>query len=110
MVDKNYMPLVIQLQQAAMDEGVSASSLLLKAKLVASKLGLPHSDMARWIGHELDGYAGAGAELPSCRLLTVEPFCDQPLPWRNSRAGRTRLCWRRSTNFPSPIQWARSRR
>jgi hypothetical protein len=75
--DKN-VPLVIQLQQAAMDESVSASSLLLKAKLVASKLGLADSEMAQWIRHELDGYAGAGADLPSCRLLTVEPFAINP--------------------------------
>lgn len=78
MADKDYIPLVIQLQQAAMDEGVSVSSLLLKAKLVASKLGLANSEMAQWIRHELDGYAGVSAELPPCRLLTVEPFAINP--------------------------------
>ena len=63
---------------AAMDDGVSVSSLLLKAKLVASKLGLGQSDMAQWIGHELDGYAGSEAILPAYRILAVEPVASNP--------------------------------
>jgi hypothetical protein len=50
-------PIVLQLQEDALDKGVSVSDLLLNAKLVATKLDL--RDAATWIEHELNGYTDA---------------------------------------------------
>ncbi|WP_421994240.1 hypothetical protein [Roseococcus sp.] len=73
------VPLVIQLQMAAMDSSERVSSILLKAKLVASKLGMGNAEIARWIGHELDGYMGSGQELPAYRILSGHPLAMNPV-------------------------------
>lgn len=68
-----------QLQMAAVDNAASVTSLLLKAKLVSSKLGLAGSEMAQWIAHELDGYVGSVAALPSYRVIAAEPLAINPM-------------------------------
>ena len=61
-----------------MDHQGSVTSLLMKAKVVASKLGMSKSELAGWISHELDGYAGSGAEVPHYRILATEPVAQTP--------------------------------
>lgn len=59
--------LVLELQQMASDPSVLVSSLLLKAKMVAVKLGL--TEIVARLDHELTGYAGEmkTADLPQYR-------------------------------------------
>lgn len=63
-------PIVLQLQQDALDKDVATSDLLLKAKIVATKLDL--KDALRWIELELSGYDG-GVEIPGYRWVHGEP-------------------------------------
>ena len=63
--------LVLELQQMASDPAVPVSSLLLKAKMVAVKLGL--REMVTQLDREINGYSKGGdvevkiAELPQYR-------------------------------------------
>lgn len=60
--------LVLDLQAAALDEHQSVSSVLRKAKVVASKLNL--TDALSWIDAELSGYESE-LDVPDYRKLTV---------------------------------------
>jgi hypothetical protein len=59
-------PLVLQLQQDALDRNISVTDLLRKALVVATKLQLP--DFEAWIRRELDGYP-MDAEVPPYRKI-----------------------------------------
>lgn len=63
---------------AAMDSAARVSSVLLKAKLVASKLGMGDTEMARWIECELDSYVGKNRVLPTYRVLMGQPYAINP--------------------------------
>lgn len=65
-------PIVLQLQQDALDKDVAVSDLLRKAKVVATKLDL--KDALEWIELELDGYMTRdNAEMPQYRWVSGEP-------------------------------------
>jgi len=59
--------IVKQLQLDATDDSKSVASLLLKAKIIATKLNL--DDFLTWINHELNGYSG-DAQIPKYRTVT----------------------------------------
>lgn len=59
--------IVLELQSDALDRKVPASSLLRKALLVSSKLGL--REIEAWIRSELEGYDGPVDQLPKYRML-----------------------------------------
>uniref|UniRef100_UPI0028A94AA8 AbiTii domain-containing protein n=1 Tax=Atlantibacter hermannii TaxID=565 RepID=UPI0028A94AA8 len=67
--------LVHQLQAEAVDDSSSISGLLMKAKLVASKLGL--NDITEWIDFELNGYPSR-AETPTYRRFSCRPQAFNP--------------------------------
>lgn len=67
--------LVYQLQSEAIDDSASISSLLMKAKLVAAKLGL--EDLTEWIEHELGGYPSR-EQVPSYRRFQCKPEAFNP--------------------------------
>ena len=66
--------LIHELQHAALDESSSVSSLLRKALLVASKLGVP--DFEAWVRHELEGYGQT--PVPGYRVITGAPKVFNP--------------------------------
>ena len=61
--------LVIELQQAALDDKVSVSSLLRKAVAVAAKLNIEDAD--QWLTSELNGYA-KDQPVPEYRMIMGE--------------------------------------
>lgn len=67
--------LVHQLQAEAVDDSSSISGLLMKAKLVASKLGL--EDLTEWIDFELKGYP-TRAQVPPYRRFSCPPQAFNP--------------------------------
>lgn len=67
--------LVLDLQAAALDEDQSVSSVLRKAKVVASKLNL--ADALSWIDAELSGYESE-LDVPDYRKLTVSVEAFNP--------------------------------
>lgn len=67
--------LVHQLQAEAIDDSASISGLLMKAKLVASKLGL--EDITEWIEFELGGYPSR-AQVPPYRRFVNQPQAFNP--------------------------------
>lgn len=67
--------LVHQLQAEAVDDSSSISGLLMKAKLVSSKLGL--NDITEWIDLELNGYPSC-AETPAYRRFSCRPQAFNP--------------------------------
>lgn len=67
--------LVHQLQSEAIDDTASISSLLLKAKLVAAKLGL--DDLSEWIEFELGGYPTRN-HVPQYRRFHCKPEAFNP--------------------------------
>lgn len=73
-----HTPLVIQLQLAAMDAQATVQSVLLKAKVVAAKLGLKDDDLALWIEDELNGYMGSPRDLAPYRTIPVQPIAHNP--------------------------------
>jgi hypothetical protein len=77
-VSEEREPLVLQLQRAAMN-GEIASSVLKKAKVVGSKLGMANTEFLNWIDDELNGYAESGRQLPNHRVLGVQPRAFNPL-------------------------------
>lgn len=64
-----------QLQAEAVDDSSSISGLLMKAKLVSSKLGL--NDITEWIDLELNGYPSR-AETPAYRRFSCRPQAFNP--------------------------------
>lgn len=68
-------PLIIQLQEAAMNHSVKVSELLSKAKVTASKLKL--GQLLEWIELETNGYGDR--PVPSYRELRAEPKLVNPL-------------------------------
>lgn len=67
-------PLVIQLQEAAMDHRSSVSSLLTKAKVAAAKLRL--GQLLSWIAFEINGYGNE--EVPEYRTMSAIPKLLNP--------------------------------
>src|SRR5437762_695653 len=66
--------LVHDLQQAALDEKSSVSSLLRKALLVASKLNV--TDFEAWVRNELEGYGDT--PVPAYRVAVGSPKVFDP--------------------------------
>src|SRR4051794_13319803 len=86
-------PLVLQLQADAIDKDMSASNLLRKAKITATKLSL--SDLLCWVNKELDGYVDTTwSDLPKYRHLVGQPKVFnpyhgwQPMFFRNSKQAK----------------------
>ncbi|MGE6497361.1 MULTISPECIES: hypothetical protein [Cupriavidus] len=71
------LPLVIELQRLAVDQGTSVVQLVRTAKLVATKLAL--TEALDWIDSELNGYRDLST-LPTYRKLTGE--CKAFNPYR----------------------------
>lgn len=67
--------LVLQLQSEAIDDSASISGLLMKAKLVAAKLGL--DDLTEWIEFELGGYPSR-EQVPPYRRFQCKPEALNP--------------------------------
>jgi hypothetical protein len=68
--------LVHDLQQAALDENASVSSLLRKALVVASKLGV--ADFEAWARCELEGYNDESTPIPKYRHIRGTPMVWNP--------------------------------
>jgi AbiTii len=63
------LPLIIQIQQAALDGQASVTDALRKAKLACAKLGL--TEFGRWVDSELEGYMEVVVDyLPGYRKVT----------------------------------------
>lgn len=69
-------PVVLQLQADCISAGVPISTLLRKAKLIASKLRL--TDTTDWLEQELNGYSGPWKDIPSYRIGTGMPKYFNP--------------------------------
>lgn len=67
--------LVHQLQAEAIDDSASISSLLMKSKLVAAKLGL--EDLTEWIEFELGGFPSR-TQVPAYRKFPCQPQAFNP--------------------------------
>jgi hypothetical protein len=71
------IPLILQIQQAALDSNSSVTDALRKAKLASTKLGL--TEFGSWVDRELNGYIGIPAkDLPKYRLLSGFPVANNP--------------------------------
>jgi len=70
------LPLMLQIQQAVMDNDASVTEALRKAKLACSKLGL--AEFGAWVDSELNGYTGPVTELPAYRKLHGTPEAYNP--------------------------------
>jgi hypothetical protein len=68
--------IVLELQRACLDDQVTASTILRKAKTIASKLDL--LELKQWITSELDGYQCSPLELPDHRKGVGEPKFRNP--------------------------------
>ncbi|WP_159564187.1 hypothetical protein [Budvicia diplopodorum] len=64
-----------KLQAEAIDDSTSINSLLMKAKLVAAKLGL--EDITEWIEFESEGYPSR-AQVPPYRKFSCQPQAFNP--------------------------------
>jgi hypothetical protein len=62
------MSLLREIQHALTTERSELGPILLKLRLLSSKLGLPNLD--QWVRHETEGYP-TGSELPSYRQLPI---------------------------------------
>lgn len=78
------MELVRELRDEIVEESKSLSSILRKAKIVASLLD--DADLKRWLDHELSGY-DSGADLPLYRKLQVPLLGDFYGPMGSSLTG-----------------------
>jgi hypothetical protein len=66
-------PLILQIQQAALDSNSSVTDALRKAKLACTKLGL--SEFGKWVDRELNGYFDIPVEeVPNYRKLLGIPM------------------------------------
>src|SRR3954466_9502871 len=73
----NESSLVREIQRDALEEALSASALMRKARLAANKLGL--SEFQQWISNESDGYQGTlCSNLPRYRHIGVSPKFFNP--------------------------------
>lgn len=71
------IPLILQIQQAALDSQSSVTDALRKAKVACTKLGL--GEFGNWVDRELNGYMGVpGRELPKYRILNGTPEAYNP--------------------------------
>jgi AbiTii len=71
------IPLILQIQQAALDSNSSVTDALRKAKLACTKLGL--TEFGNWVDHELNGYMGIPwKDLPKYRKLHGAPEAYNP--------------------------------
>jgi hypothetical protein len=71
------VPLVLQIQQALLDNSSSLSEALRKAKVVCFKLGL--AEFEAWVDHELEGYMNSKLEdIPDYRKLYGTPEAFNP--------------------------------
>lgn len=68
--------IVLELQRDCLDQQVSVSTILRKAKVIASKLDL--DDLRSWIDSELEGYKCSLEELPSHRKGKGQPKFNNP--------------------------------
>lgn len=70
-------PLILQIQQAAIDSSASLTDALRKAKLACAKLGL--LDFGRWVDLEINGYPDIPAsEFPDYRIFVGTPQSLNP--------------------------------
>jgi hypothetical protein len=70
-------PLIIQIQEAALDGNSSLTDALRKAKIACAKLGL--REFGNWIDQELNGYMDKSIdELPEYRRLHGTPEAFNP--------------------------------
>lgn len=73
--------IVLELQRDCLDQNVSATTILRKAKVIAAKLDL--GDLLSWINSELNGYQCSANELPEHRKGTGQPkFLNPYHGWR----------------------------
>jgi AbiTii len=71
------IPLILQIQQAAIDSSSSVTEALRKAKLACTKLGL--TEFGDWVDRELNGYMGILVkDLPKYRILHGIPDAYNP--------------------------------
>ncbi len=77
------VPLIIQIQQAAINSNDSVSDALRKAKLACAKLGL--ADFGEWVNLEVNGYENKTRnDIPEYRLLVGNPQSLNPYRgWQN---------------------------
>lgn len=68
--------IVLDLQRDVLDRGVRVSDLLRRALVITRKLKL--SEFESWVEKELNGYIGAGNEIPEYRRLRGEPRAWNP--------------------------------
>lgn len=68
--------IVLELQRDCLDQTVSASTILRKAKVIASKLGL--NELEQWLTSELEGYDCSLDELPDHRKGIGQPKFRNP--------------------------------
>lgn len=68
--------IVLELQRDCLDSSVSASTILRKAKVIASKLKL--KELTQWITSELEGYDCSLNELPPHRQGVGQPKFKNP--------------------------------
>jgi hypothetical protein len=66
------LPLILQIQEAALDGASSITDALRKAKVSCLKLGISNSDFGKWIDRELNGYTTL-EDLPDYRKLSGQP-------------------------------------
>ena len=65
-------PLILQIQEAALDGKAPITDALRKAKVACAKLGL--AEFGRWVDSELNGYMDSKvADLPPYRKLYGTP-------------------------------------
>jgi hypothetical protein len=83
------IPLILQIQEAALDSKASLTDALRKAKIACVKLGL--TDFGMWVDKELNGYDGLASELPEYRVLYGSPEAYnryhgwQPIQFKSSK-------------------------
>ena len=72
------LPLILQIQAAALDSKTSVAETLRMAKVACKKLCL--DDFAGWVDLELNGYMGkSNQELPEYRVLHGTPQGHNPI-------------------------------
>lgn len=70
------MGIVVELQKACLDPSVSVATILRRAKVIASKLGL--DELNAWIDSELNGYDCSMEDLPEHRKGVGQPKFFNP--------------------------------